>query len=753
LSDSGFVAGSAYQIKFGGGNSTPKNNSDAFLIKFDANGGVSWGTYFGGGAMDGGRSCAADQLGNVYLCGYTKSTNAISFKGFQNSFSGTEDGFFSKFNSKGQLIWSSYYGLNNTTLITDCKIDYLGDLVLVGVTTSDSGISYKGFQNNYKGGTSGASDILIVKFDSSGARKWGTYFGGTDGENIYRCALDFNNIYISGGTSSTSGLTYKGYQNSYLGGLGDAFFAKIGDCQKTSKILSVSACKSYTWKGNTYTQSGDYTYTTTNYLGCDSVVTLKLNILKSVSTLVKLSVCDSFIWKGKTYKTNTSFYDTLKSYQVCDSIVESQFIVKNSSSRNLSVAVCNQYIWHNDTLTNTGTYYDTSVNAVGCDSITRLDLIIYPSLSTNIKATACKSFTWYGNTYTSNGIYTKKLQSIHGCDSTVFLSLSISKYTRDTILVNTCNKQYNWRGKVIIKTGIYFDTTQVSGNCDSIHVLQLNLTPIGFLVQAIDQYKTVGKTAKYFVQSAQPGVNFQWQSNLGFGWINLNNAGQYLGVNTDTLYVKNVILSNDNHKYRCIVKLGNCTDTSSVASLYVCPLITEQPVRKYTGAGGSTFFTVKCDIANASFQWQADNGSGFQNLSNAGLYKGVNTNTLMVSNVALTDNNTLYRCIVTYMNCQDTTDNAALLVLEKFNINLCNNNSFVNVYPNPTHNFVNVLLPSDKVDSPYKITNDLGQVLKTGHITAEESTVDFKEFPSGVYILTIGDELLDCFKIVKIWDR
>jgi len=64
-------------------------------------------------------------------------------------------------------------------------------------------------------------------------------------------------------------------------------------------------------------------------------------------------------------------------------------------------------------------------------------------------------------------------------------------------------------------------------------------------------------------------VNFQWQSDLGSGWNNLNNAGQYSGATTDTLWVSNVTSTNDNQKFRCVIN-GNClTDTTVVATLTV----------------------------------------------------------------------------------------------------------------------------------------------------------------------------------------
>lgn len=52
----------------------------------------------------------------------------------------------------------------------------------------------------------------------------------------------------------------------------------------TSSETTVAICNSYTWNGNTYNQSGDYVYTTTNANGCDSTATLHLTILSVTST-------------------------------------------------------------------------------------------------------------------------------------------------------------------------------------------------------------------------------------------------------------------------------------------------------------------------------------------------------------------------------------------------------------------------------------------------------------------------------------
>jgi hypothetical protein len=42
--------------------------------------------------------------------------------------------------------------------------------------------------------------------------------------------------------------------------------------------MEITVCDTYFWNGNTYSESGTYTFTTQNSQGCDSVVTLHLTI-------------------------------------------------------------------------------------------------------------------------------------------------------------------------------------------------------------------------------------------------------------------------------------------------------------------------------------------------------------------------------------------------------------------------------------------------------------------------------------------
>jgi len=185
-----------------------------------------WGTYYGGMDNDQGLSCAVDASGNVYLAGVTISNSAIASGGHQNTFGGSGDAFLVKFNASGVRQWATYYGGAGDNYGYSCAVDASGNVYLAGTTTSTTAIGSGGHQNTYGGGTFG--DAFLVKFNASGVRQWATYCGGADDDYGNSCAVDGSgNVYLAGFTNSTAVIGSGGHQNTYGGGINDAFLVKF----------------------------------------------------------------------------------------------------------------------------------------------------------------------------------------------------------------------------------------------------------------------------------------------------------------------------------------------------------------------------------------------------------------------------------------------------------------------------------------------------------------------------------------------
>ncbi|MFP9097879.1 SBBP repeat-containing protein [Flavobacterium sp. RHBU_24] len=219
--------GSASGMASGGFQNTYGGDAyDALLVKFNSSGARIWATYYGGGYNDTGNDCVVDSSGNVYLAGYTLSPLNIASGGYQNTQGGEYDAYLVKFSSSGSRLWATYYGGDYSDSATCLAVDGLNNIYLGGFTNSTESISSPGSYLSTAPGTTDTPNAFLAKFDTSGSRLWGTYYGGTADDYALGCSTDGSgNVYLSGDTSSTTGIASGGFQSTVLGH--DAFLAKF----------------------------------------------------------------------------------------------------------------------------------------------------------------------------------------------------------------------------------------------------------------------------------------------------------------------------------------------------------------------------------------------------------------------------------------------------------------------------------------------------------------------------------------------
>jgi len=211
----------AHQATFGG------NLFDGYLVKLDANGIRKWATYYGGTGNEIVMGVACDKWANLYLSGNSGSnTNIATANGYTPAKTGSGTAMFlARFDSTGVRKWGTYYGTTGQD-IGVCAVDNKGGIFLAGYTTGTVAtlVSSGAFQTTNRG----RGDALLVKFDTACNREWATFFGGDSLETVSGIAADMaGNVFINGSTKSRTNITTNGSYQSVFGGNTDQYLAKF----------------------------------------------------------------------------------------------------------------------------------------------------------------------------------------------------------------------------------------------------------------------------------------------------------------------------------------------------------------------------------------------------------------------------------------------------------------------------------------------------------------------------------------------
>ncbi len=180
-----------------------------------------------------------------------------------------------------------------------------------------------------------------------------------------------------------------------------------------------------------------------------------------------------------------------------------------------------------------------------------------------------------------------------------------------------------------------------------------------------DQTICETKTATFSITGNNINT-YHWEINDGSGWTRLTNTAPYSGTNTATLTITNVTPSLNGNQYRCFIFNAHAQYTTSNAAdltVYNNPTISNQPSSINTCLNNNTSFSITATGTNITYQWQVNDGNGWSNLSNTGVYSNVTTNTLNLTGVTATMNNYKYRCVVSGTCTPAAISNEAILTV------------------------------------------------------------------------------------------
>jgi PKD repeat protein/sugar lactone lactonase YvrE len=207
--------------------------------------------------------------------------------------------------------------------------------------------------------------------------------------------------------------------------------------------------------------------------------------------------------------------------------------------------------------------------------------------------------------------------------------------------------------------------TCVPGVTSSSALLTINAAP-AITIQPIAQTICAGANASYTVAATGAGLTYQWQVDQGAGFANVVNGGVYTNATTATLNITAATAAMNAYQYQVIVT-GTCapavTSSSALFTINAAPAITTQPVAQTICAGANISFTVAATGGGLTYQWQVDQGAGFANVVNGGVYTNATTTTLNITAATAVMNGYQYKVIVTGTCAPAVTSSAALLTI------------------------------------------------------------------------------------------
>jgi len=172
--DGGYVV-AGYTSSFGAG------GSDAWVLKLNSTGGVTWQKTYGGTGTDVALSVQQTADGGYIVAGHTTSFGA-----------GGYDFWVLKLNSTGGVTWQKTYGGSGNEYVVWMSVQQSADggYIVAGYTTSFG---------------AGDADFWVLKLNSTGGVTWQKTYGGANDDGAYSVRQTAEGGYVVAGYTTSFG--------------------------------------------------------------------------------------------------------------------------------------------------------------------------------------------------------------------------------------------------------------------------------------------------------------------------------------------------------------------------------------------------------------------------------------------------------------------------------------------------------------------------------------------------------------------
>ncbi|MDR3678614.1 MAG: T9SS type A sorting domain-containing protein [Flavipsychrobacter sp.] len=176
-----------------------------------------------------------------------------------------------------------------------------------------------------------------------------------------------------------------------------------------------------------------------------------------------------------------------------------------------------------------------------------------------------------------------------------------------------------------------------TGTCGSANTTATTLTVDTTIITSSPAASThicFGGSSTISGSASGPGLGYQWLVNKGSGYAAITDDWNYSGAATSSLQISNVITAMTGYQYKLAVT-GTCSavfTTPTTLTVDTTIITSNPPTRSHICFGGNSSIIAAASGPGLVYQWTANTGSGFVNLSDNATYTGTHTNTLHIIN-------------------------------------------------------------------------------------------------------------------------
>ena len=249
--------------------------------------------------------------------------------------------------------------------------------------------------------------------------------------NIDLCKGDTYDFY--GQEISSTGIYYHTLVSSR--GCDSIIVADAVVAELVEKTLDISICEGedFYFKGERYISTGSHQIDVPNAQGCDSIYYLNIKRNLHTESYLKEQICEGDVYDDMgIYADESGIYETVIANAAgCDSVITIELDVLSPGIGMTEIEICEgeSIDWNGSNYNEAGEYENILTSTYGCDSLSILNLIVNPIPTREIEQILCNGepITVEGMEISNPGDFFLSKENPFGCDSIIFISVISSE--------------------------------------------------------------------------------------------------------------------------------------------------------------------------------------------------------------------------------------------------------------------------------------------------------------------------------------